>query len=439
MAAHIDESLARVGERRQFLIDYIRQVADTPEGSREVARWARYLRHTVPDLGPLLVELLVEVQAREASVVLLLLTHLADPAAAARARVIARRDDLHPDVRGWMDSVIKTPVRPIGKPAEIVDTALSAIADDAPDVSAEESRWTGSDDDDPMHKLDPREAAVRWIERWFPLAVEDRQSQLTMALAAWERDHKASPPTARHPASAHDCPILPLLELEAHWGGKSMERWVIRQLVDLEDDDAPAMLARLAHHRHVATRRAAQAALDARRQIVRPDPPCPWGDGGVCFGAGFGQEAHARPGQDAPLRGQGSVLISRQDLRGDLTYAMMMIDLEERGIVECWGDYGLPEVDLRRLLEGCNGMESGVRFVPWPEALALAVVNGAAALSIARDYVLPKEYFLWRPLVTGSPFDGRHYRLRFGNDEQLLAPWRPFIHGTFPGDAAKPW
>jgi hypothetical protein len=109
--------------------------------------------------------------------------------------------------------------------------------------------------------------------------------------------------------------------------------------------------------------------------------------------------------------------------------------------VECFGSEGLTPREFEDLLESFNTVQPDASFQRIPLGLGLAMANAAAALTLRRHHVLPREYFFWRELVALHPYDARQYQLPmhdavFGQ----LDPWQALVMQRTEADAAfLPW
>jgi hypothetical protein len=270
--------------------------------------------------------------------------------------------------------------------------------------------------------------AHHWLEYLHPARQSERQAALAALLDEWRPD---SPEQSDI--------LIPVLELEANWGGARLSRWIVRQLARRPHLQGRALLHRLLHHRDDQVRQLAARAIESSPPLVAPADgfPPPRDQLHYCFVAGFGsattlvaREAKRSRGRGAsaarsalgrqtrrrypPLHGPGTVLLARRAPDATVRYVLLLLDLDERGVVECWGDDGVSEKEFDHLLRALERVGVGDPLDRVPAALGLLLANGAAALSLANDFVPPMEYYLWRELFTREAYDARHFNVRLG-------------------------
>jgi hypothetical protein len=441
VAAIIDDVLERAAEARERVADIVRRAATRagalgssgegrstrdgkPQAERSRRRWlGRRLKRETPYAASLLIDALLNATPAEAKLILGLLGDIPDQLAMRRVERMLGRSDLPGDARHrleaarlkLMDGLPSRSGLPARTPRALVSAPVESMSGPELWRRAAGAHW---------RRKPAAELGRVWLDRVHPLSQGERQAALANAARDWDGSSEAG--------AGRPFPLTSALELEAHWGGKQMSRWVAKFLADRRDPASLSLLRRLAFHRDASIRALAVSALDPvpREALQRLREPAPADILHHCFLSGFGAAETAPRPQDAghpnpfgvgtddhsaPLAGQGNLLISRRDPdTGRSRYALFMIDLEERGVVECWGDLEVEPDEFRAFLDACNTAQptDPLRRVPAPLALLLA--NGAAALALRRGYVLPKEYFLWRDIFVTEACEARQYRVAFG-------------------------
>lgn len=396
--AKVDDCLIRAARARERAARLTRRAAAARLDADGLRRLARQMRGESPRAASLLVDLLFDEGAAEAESILSLLSEMPDPEAVERVERLLERDDLEDEARARLERARDRLREALGTDG----SASAGVELSGPELwrRAAGPRWS---------ELSPPALGKLWLRRLYPLAISERQAVLEETAREWE----AAPSPAR-PAGA-GFPLAAVAEMEAHWGGRAMGRWIAKFLGGQRDSFSSDALRRLAaSHRDAAARAIAASALEKAPAL--PAPPEPPDRLERCYASGFlglgPAAAAAAPSQG--LAGQGSLLLVRLDPAGQTRYALLMVDLAERGLVECWGDEGAPLEEFGDFLAACNRAESADPFERIPVPLAVMAANAAAAATLRGGYVLPKEYFFWRDIFASEPCEARQYKIILG-------------------------